>query len=62
MEDLVASMTQDSSVERPPIEHVLQEFSRIRGSLSKNMLRSKLRDRQAHVTRRGYQKGEKFTM
>ena len=43
MEDLVASMIQDNPTERPSIEHVLQEFSRIRGSLSKSMLRSKLR-------------------
>ncbi|KAN0140350.1 Protein kinase-like domain containing protein [Lactarius tabidus] len=45
MEDLVASMTQDNPAERPPIEYVLQEFSRIRASLSKSMLRSKLRPR-----------------
>ncbi|KAH9013315.1 kinase-like domain-containing protein [Lactarius pseudohatsudake] len=40
MEDLVASMTQDDPTERPPIEDVLEEFFRIRTSLSKRKLRS----------------------
>lgn len=40
MEDLVASMTQDNPAERPLIEDVLQEFSRIRTSLGKRKLRS----------------------
>ncbi|KAH8998370.1 kinase-like domain-containing protein, partial [Lactarius hatsudake] len=38
MEDLIASMTQVNPIERPPIEDVLQEFSRIRASLSKRKL------------------------
>ncbi|KAH8987525.1 hypothetical protein EDB86DRAFT_3245740 [Lactarius hatsudake] len=40
MEDLIASMTRDNPAERPPIEEVLHEFSRIRVSLSKRKLRS----------------------
>ncbi|KAH9168326.1 kinase-like domain-containing protein [Lactarius sanguifluus] len=40
MNDLITSMTQDNPAERPPIEEVLQEFSRIRASLSKRKLRS----------------------
>ncbi|KAH9035412.1 hypothetical protein EDB84DRAFT_1660604 [Lactarius hengduanensis] len=40
MEDLVASMTRGNPAERPPIEEVLEEFSRIRASLSKRKLRS----------------------
>ncbi len=40
MKDLVASMTQDDPSKRPLIEDVLQEFSRIRGSLSKSKLSS----------------------
>ncbi|KAI9446060.1 hypothetical protein H4582DRAFT_2163423, partial [Lactarius indigo] len=39
MEDLVASMTQDNPMGRPPIEGVLQEFSHIRASLSGIKLR-----------------------
>ena len=40
MEDLVISMTQDDPAGRPAIEDVLQEFYRIRSSLSKRKLRS----------------------
>ncbi|KAH9045896.1 kinase-like domain-containing protein [Lactarius deliciosus] len=40
MKDLITSMTQDNPAERPSIEEVLQEFSRIRASLSKRKLRS----------------------
>ncbi|KAF8265700.1 kinase-like domain-containing protein [Lactarius quietus] len=40
MEELVASMTQDNPAERPSIEDVLREFSRIQASLSKTKLRS----------------------
>ena len=40
MEDLVASMTQEDPELRPPIEDVLQEFSHIKGYLSKRKLRS----------------------
>jgi hypothetical protein len=47
MEDLVTSMTRDNPAERPLIEQVLQEFFRIQSSLSKSILRSKLRSRLA---------------
>ncbi|KAI9445849.1 hypothetical protein BJY52DRAFT_1314448 [Lactarius psammicola] len=40
MNDLVASMTEDDPAKRPLIEDVLQEFVRIRESLSKSKLRS----------------------
>ncbi|KAH9071106.1 hypothetical protein EDB83DRAFT_315049 [Lactarius deliciosus] len=40
MEDLIASMTKDNPTERPLIEDVLQEFSRIRASLGGRKLRS----------------------
>ncbi|KAN0137409.1 hypothetical protein V8E53_004854 [Lactarius tabidus] len=40
MENLVASMTQEDPALRPLIEDVLQEFSHIKGSLSKRKLRS----------------------
>jgi hypothetical protein len=40
MEDLVTSMTQDNPAERPLIEKVLREFSRIQASLSTRKLRS----------------------
>ncbi|KAH8995419.1 hypothetical protein EDB92DRAFT_1971157 [Lactarius akahatsu] len=40
IEDLIASMTQDNPRERPLIEDVLQEFSRIRASLSERKLHS----------------------
>jgi hypothetical protein len=40
MEDLVSSMIQDDPALRPPIEDVLQEFSRIRASLSNRKQRS----------------------
>ncbi|KAH9013311.1 hypothetical protein EDB85DRAFT_970612 [Lactarius pseudohatsudake] len=47
MGDLVASMTQDNPAERPPIEDVLEEFSRIRASLSKEKLRSAIISKNA---------------
>ena len=47
MEDLVSSMTRDNPEERPPIEHVLQEFSRIKVSLGKRKLRSAITSRNA---------------
>lgn len=47
MEDLVASMTQDNPAERPLIEDVMQEFSRIRASLSKKKLRSAITSKNA---------------
>ena len=47
MEDLIASMTQDDPAERPPIEDVLQEFSRIRASLRKRKLRSAVKSKNA---------------
>ncbi|KAH9035414.1 hypothetical protein EDB84DRAFT_1269482 [Lactarius hengduanensis] len=47
MEDLVASMTQDDPTERPLIEDVLQEFSRIRVALSKRKLRSAITSKNA---------------
>ncbi|KAH9016282.1 hypothetical protein EDB84DRAFT_1404365 [Lactarius hengduanensis] len=47
MENLIASMTRDNPAERPPIEEVLQEFSRIRASLSKRKLRSAITSKNA---------------
>jgi hypothetical protein len=47
MEDLVTSMTQDNPAERPLIESVMQEFSRIRASLSKKKLRSAITSKNA---------------
>ncbi|KAI9451008.1 kinase-like domain-containing protein [Lactarius psammicola] len=47
MEDLIASMTRDNPAERPPIEEVLQEFSRIRASLKKRKLRSAIESKNA---------------
>ncbi|KAI9450992.1 hypothetical protein BJY52DRAFT_134610 [Lactarius psammicola] len=47
MEDLVASMTQDDPAERPKIEDVLEEFSRVRESLSKKKLRSAITSKNA---------------
>ncbi|KAH9166399.1 hypothetical protein EDB89DRAFT_2232929 [Lactarius sanguifluus] len=47
MNDLITSMTQDNPAERPPIEEVLQEFSRIRASLSKRKHRSAITSKNA---------------
>jgi hypothetical protein len=47
MDDLVASMTQENPSARPPIENVLQEFSRIQASLSKGKLRSAVTSKNA---------------
>ncbi|KAH9023964.1 hypothetical protein EDB85DRAFT_2075234 [Lactarius pseudohatsudake] len=47
MEDLIASMTQDNPRERPLIEDILQEFSRIRASLSERKLRSAILSKNA---------------
>ncbi len=47
MDDLVASMTQDDPAERPLIEDALQEFLRIRASLSKRKLRSAITSKNA---------------
>ena len=47
MEDLVTAMTQDNPAERPLIEDVLREFSRIRASLSKGKLRSAIASKNA---------------
>ncbi|KAI9450986.1 kinase-like domain-containing protein [Lactarius psammicola] len=47
MENLVAKMTQDDPAVRPPIEDVLEEFSRIRASLGKRKLRSAITSKNA---------------
>lgn len=47
MEDLVASMTEDNPPDRPLIEDVLKEFSRIQASLSKGKLRSAITSKNA---------------
>ncbi|KAH9035415.1 hypothetical protein EDB84DRAFT_1222789 [Lactarius hengduanensis] len=47
MKDLVASMTQDDPAKRPVIEEVLQEFVRIRESLTKSKLRSAITSKDA---------------
>ncbi|KAI9432584.1 kinase-like domain-containing protein [Lactarius indigo] len=47
MKDLIASMTRENPAERPRIEEVLQEFSRIRASLSKRKFRSAIISKNA---------------
>ncbi|KAH9014233.1 hypothetical protein EDB85DRAFT_2097986 [Lactarius pseudohatsudake] len=49
MENLIALMTRDNPAERPPIEEVLLEFSRIRASLSKRKLRSAITSKNVPV-------------
>lgn len=47
MEDLISSMTHENPARRPRIEEVLQNFARIRQSLSKAKLRSTIISRKA---------------